>query len=522
MLRWPDLLVITLFFGAFVFIGWYFARKNKSAETYFLAGRNMPGWLVGCSVMATIVSAMTFLALPGFAYAEDWRYIPWNLGYLLAMFPAIILFMPFFRRTRVQSAYEYLELRFGTWARLYAAALFVVWLTCRMSIILFAVSLPVKMMIDVDLPWIIVIFGVVATIYTVAGGLQAVIWTDLLQTIAMFVGAIICLPILVWKLPGGFTQIVTEAYADGKLSMGGTAFTLDEKTMWVMIALSLFTWLHWGCQDQSMVQRYLAPRSDKEAKKALWLGVLLTIPVWTYFIFIGTALYVFYKVFPDPNLEQIVQKPEQILPYFVLQYVPAGMAGFVICGLVAAAMSTMDSSINAVASTITTDFYRRLFVRNRDERHYLTVGRWVSCLLGTAMIVGALMVHYTSTQTLQDLQILIQSISGGGLLALTLLGMLTIRVDNRAAIIAISAGFLAVVAWLFVDSPFGREMLPEVASALPDKFWIHVFVNLFVFIFGYGLSIFFRSRRRKNLTGLTVWTVQKPETPLSLRERGRG
>ena len=184
-------------------------------------------------------------------------------------------------------------------------------------------------------------------------------------------------------------------------------------------------------------------------------------------------------------------------------------------------MSTVDSSINAVASTITTDFYRRLFVRDRDERHYLTAGRWISCLLGAIMIVGALLVHYTSTQTLQDLQILIQSISGGGLLALTLLGMLTIRVDNRAAIIATSAGFLVVVVWLFVGSSFGREMFPEVASALPDKFWMHVFVNLLVFIFGYGLSILFRSRRHKDMKGLTVWTTQKPETPLSLRERGR-
>ena len=184
----------------------------------------------------------------------------------------IFLFMPLFRRTRVQSAYEYLERRFGTWARLYAAALFVVWITCRMSIILFAVSLPVKMMIDVDLPWIIVVFGVVATIYTVAGGLQAVIWTDLLQTIAMFVGAIICLPILVWKLPGEFTQIVTEAYADRKLSMGGTAFTFDEKTMWVMIVLPMFTWLHWGCQDQSMIQRYLAPKKRQRSEESLMAG----------------------------------------------------------------------------------------------------------------------------------------------------------------------------------------------------------------------------------------------------------
>lgn len=505
-MRWPDLLVIGLFFGTFVAIGAYFAKKNKSAEEYFLAGRNLPGWLVGCSVMATIVSAMTFLALPGFAYAENWRYIPWNLGYLLALIPAIFLFMPLFRRTNVQSAYEYLEKRFGLWARLYAAALFVLWLVCRMSIILFAVSLPIQTMTNIDLAWIIVAFGLVATIYTVAGGLEAVIWTDLLQTCAMFLGAIICLPILIAKLPGGFSRIFTEAYADGKMSMGSTAFSFDEKTIWVMVMLSIFTWLHWGCQDQSMVQRYCAPKSDKEARKALYLGVALTIPTWTYFIFMGTALYVFYKVCPDPHLEEMVEKPEQILPYFILRNVPSGLAGFVICGLVAAAMSTVDSSINAVASTLTTDYYRRLYARDRDERHYLRVGRLISCLLGVVMIAGALVVHYSSTQTLQDLQVLIMSISGGGLLALTLLGMLTLRVDNRAAILAVGTGALIVFAWLFLDSTLGHKWFPAVAAALPDKFWMHVFVNLFVFALGYGLSFCFRNRRHEELAGLTVWS----------------
>ena len=506
MLRWPDLLVMGLFFLAFVGIGVAVARKNKSAEAYFLAGRSLPGWLVGCSVMATIVSAMTFLALPAVSYQDNWRYIPWNLGYLLALLPALWLFMPLFRRTRVASAYEYLERRFGTWARVYAASLFILWLVCRMSIILLAVSLPIRTMVDVELVWIVVTFGAIATIYTVAGGLEAVIWTDLLQTVAMLLGAAICLPILLGKLPGGFGQVLSVAYADGKLSMGSTAFVFDEKTVWVMIVLSLFTWLHWGCQDQSMVQRYCAPKTAKEARKALWIGVLLTIPVWTYFIFIGTALYVFYKVCPDPQLDQVVTEPEQILPYFILKHVPAGLAGLVICGLVAAAMSTVDSSINAVASTITTDFYRRLFVRDRDERHYLAVGRWVSCLLGGMMIGGALLIHYTSTEMLQDLQILVQSISGGGLLALTLLGMLTVRVDGRAAIIAVATGFGVICTWLLVDSPYGHEWFPDLAARLPDKFWMHVLVNLFVLALAFVLSWVLPRRPPKNLDDLTVWT----------------
>jgi len=509
MLRWPDLVVMGLFFATFLFIGVIFARRNRSAETYFLAGRNLPGWLVGFSVMATIVSALTFLALPGFTYKENWRYFNNNLGYLLAMVPTVVLFMPFYRTTGVSSAYEYLEKRFGAWARVYAAGVFVLWMTCRMAIILYAVSLPLGTMVRFELPWIILVFGIIATAYTVAGGLEAVIWTDLLQTVAMFIGAIICLPLLLSMMPGGWQQIVSEAYADGKFSLGSTSLNLNEKTVWVMAMLSLFTWLHWCCQDQTMIQRYLAPRSRREARRALILGSLLTFPVWTYFMFVGTALYVFYKVHPDPQLSGIVEVPEQILPYFVLKYVPSGLAGFVICGLVAAAMSTLDSGINAVASTLTNDFYRRLNRAQSEERHYLRVGRAISCLLGAFMILGALVIHYTNTRTLQDLQFLIQSVSGGGLLALTLLGMLTVRVDNRVAIISVAIGLAMVLAWLGVDSPWGRQWFPGISQRLPDKFWMHVLVNVFVFTLGYGLSFLLGNRKREQLKNLTIWSMEE-------------
>jgi len=376
-----------------------------------------------------------------------------------------------------------------------------------MSIILFAVCLPVRTMLNVELPWIILTVGLLVAAYTVAGGLEAVIWTDLLQAVAMFVGAMICLPIIVLKLPGGLPRIFTEAYADGKLSVGSTALALDEKTMWVMIVLSLFVWLHIGCQDQQMVQRYCAPKSEKEARKALVLGALLSIPVWTYFTFLGTALYVFYKVVPDPYLTEVVEKPEQILPYFILREVPTGLAGFVICGIGAAAVSTLDSSMNAVAATLTTDFYRRLLVWQRDERHYLKVGRWISCLLGLIMIAGALAIHHANDQSLADLQTLLQSLTGGGLLALTLLGMLTIRVDSRAAVIAVVTGFFVLCAWLLLDTAWGRQALPGVAAGLPDKFWTHVLINLFVFTLGYGLSVVLRPRRRRDLGNLTIWTL---------------
>ena len=181
MWRGPDLAVIGLNLAVMVWIGVYCARKSKSSDAYFLAGRNMAGWVVGMSMMATIVSSMTFLATPGFTYSENWRYMPANFTYLLAAIPGLLLFMPLFRRGGFRSAYEYLERRFGTWARLYAGGAFILFQMFRLGVILYAVCLPIKAMTGFSLPWVIVIFGVLVAAYTIAGGLEAVIWTDLIQ-----------------------------------------------------------------------------------------------------------------------------------------------------------------------------------------------------------------------------------------------------------------------------------------------------------------------------------------------------
>ena len=223
MWRGPDLAVIGLNLAVMVWIGVYCARKSKSSDAYFLAGRNMAGWVVGMSMMATIVSSMTFLATPGFTYSENWRYMPANFTYLLAAIPGLLLFMPLFRRGGFRSAYEYLEKRFGTWARLYAGGAFILFQMFRLGVILYAVCLPIKAMTGFSLPWVIVIFGVLVATYTIAGGLEAVIWTDLIQGFALILGGIICLPIIFGMVPGGFGQVMGVALADGKLSVGSTA-----------------------------------------------------------------------------------------------------------------------------------------------------------------------------------------------------------------------------------------------------------------------------------------------------------
>lgn len=500
-----DLIVIALFFTGMLVIGFYCTRRNKSSDGYFLAGRKMPGWVVGFSLMATLISSMTFLAAPGFAFKHNWRYIPANITFVLAAFFAITIFMPIFRRAGLSSSYEYLEKRFGSWVRFYAALGYALAQAARLGLVMYTVSLPIQVMTGWPLPLIIIGFGIIVAAYTIAGGLEAVIWTDLIQGMSLIIGGFICLPLIIFKLPGGFEELISVAWQDGKMSLGDMSFTLKEKTMWVMILPAFFHQI-W-CTEQTTIQRYIAPKSEKSAKNAIYTGVFTCIPIWMYFTFIGTAIYVYYKAFPNPSVNEMV--PEQVFPFFILTVVPAGLSGFVIAGLLAAAMSSLDSSINAAAATVTYDFYKRLFVKNRDEVHYLKAGRWISVFFGVVMIGLALLIHFMRNQTIQDLNTLLVGIFGAGLFAMYMTGMLTLRVGNFALFISLVVTLAGVIAWLFFGSALGEEMFPSIAVQVPDKFWIPILSNILLFTLAYLLSFIYRKDDSKNIKNLSLQTLQK-------------
>ena len=504
LMRWQDVTVIMVSLGIMVAIGVYCARRTQTADAYFLANRSMPGWIVAFSLMATLISSMTFLALPGSTFKDDWRFMPALALYFVPAIVAYLVFVPFFRRGQVRSAYEYLEHRFGTWARLYGAAAIIFYHVSRTGVILYVVSLPFQQMAGVPLPYVICFLGILVAIYTIAGGIEAVIYTDLLQGIALILGGLLCMPVIAHMLPGGMGQIFHEAIADQKFFQPGTLdFDFSKKTVWVIILVYQFHFLQLMCTDQAMVQRYLAMKSDADVRFGYALGIAMTIPVWLYFALIGTALYVYYKNFPTPAIDGM--EPEEIFPYFILTQIPAGVAGFVIVGLLSAAMSTLDSSINASASTITTDFYRRFQHRPRDERHYLIVGRWSSVVLSAVMIAVALTIHAMRSETLMDLQTLVYSVVSAGLLSLFLLGFLTVRVGSRAALIATVATVLLVGAWVPFTTNAIQKQFPAVAQYLPNEFWIGVLPHLFLLLVGYALSFVF-PRPQRDLTNLTIWT----------------
>jgi len=249
------------------------------------------------------------------------------------------------------------------------------------------------------------------------------------------------------------------------------------------------------CADQQTVQRYMATSTEKKARKSIVLSVFMTIPVWVYFTFLGTALYVFYKVCPNELVQEMAS--EQVLPFFILTRLPVGIRGLVIAGLGAAAMSTLSSMVNATAQTITNDFYRRLIVKNRDENYYLRAGRWFSFIFIIISLTVALIINWIRTDALVNIQQMFITILSGGLLGLFMLGFLTKRVDNKSAFIATAITVISVCFWLFAKSTLGRTLMPTVAEILPDDFSINVLSNIFVFGFGYLLAVVCRGKNRK-------------------------
>ncbi|MGE4564785.1 MAG: sodium:solute symporter, partial [Victivallaceae bacterium] len=305
MFRVSDMIAIGLFLGAMAWMGVYFSRKNKSTEDYFLGNRSFPGWAVGLSMLGTSISSVTFLAIPAAAYILDYRQAVTNLALPVAAILAIYIFIPFFRRGNAISAFEYLEERYGMLARSYAALCFVVLQAIRLALILYLVSIPVAAMLDVHIGYVIVIGGVIVGFYTVLGGIEAVIWTDVVQTIILLLGGVLCLGIIIYDLPGGISQVIEIGTKFDKFSPGPISFALDERTFLVVLLLGVVNFTTEYSSNQNVVQRYIAAKSTREARKATLICMFMSVPTWMSFFFLGTCLFAFYHVFPDPQVARL-------------------------------------------------------------------------------------------------------------------------------------------------------------------------------------------------------------------------
>jgi SSS family solute:Na+ symporter len=434
--------VLIVYLAGLVGMGFYFSRREKSTADFFLGGRRVPAWAAGVSIFGTQLSAITFLAIPAKTYATDWLYFIQNLG-IVAIAPVVVcLYLPFFRRLNVTTAYEYLEHRFNLGLRLFGSASFVAFQLARMGIVMFLPALALSAVTGMDIRACILVMGVLCTLYTVLGGIEAVIWTDVLQVFVLLGGAVVALGIVITGVDGGLAEILTLASNQHKLRMVDLSWDWTGPAIGVILLGAVFNNLVPYTTDQAVVQRYLTTRDERRAARAVWIGAWLSVPASLVFFFMGTALFAFYTSHPD-RLNPAGAN-DQVFAWFIIQELPAGVAGLVIAGVFAAAMSSLDSSMNSIATAITTDFYRR-FRADRTERHYLRLARTLTLLLGVAGTATALLMAGVEIKSLWDQFLSYVGLLGGTLAGLFALGIFSTRASAAGAVAGVLGGAVALV-----------------------------------------------------------------------------
>ncbi|MCP4575049.1 MAG: sodium:solute symporter [Deltaproteobacteria bacterium] len=439
-----DKLILVFYFLAVILFGAYFRKKSSTSSGFMIADGKLPSWAVGLSILGTFVSSITFLAYPGQAYNANWDVFLFSLTLPPAALVATFYFIPLYRTKVKISAYEYLEQRFGPWARIYGSISFMLGSLARIGMILFLVSLVLHQLTGWSYGTIIIITGIGVTCYTVLGGIEAVIWTDVVQVIILFGGAVVSVIILFSGMPEGPGQLFEIAVQKQKFSLGSWQPDLMVPTAWVVIIYGIIENLRNFGVDQNYVQRYQVTQSVKDASRSVWIAAIAYIPVSALFLFIGTALFSFYTANAEllPSSLEGSLLGDKIYPYFIATQFPVGLRGLLIAAIFAAAMSSIDSSLNCVSTLTLLDFYKRHINPGADEKKSIRLLRIYTVLWGVlGTLTGLAMIQVrTALETGWQLA----GIAGGGLVGLFLLGLMCRWVKPWQAGIAVIASIMSI------------------------------------------------------------------------------
>ena len=440
--------VLGIYLALLVGIGWRLSKRGHSTEDFFLAGGRIPWWAAGLSVFATQLSSLTFMATPAKVFRTDCTYYLQVLTIVLVAPIIIFFFLPVFRRMNITTVYEYLENRFSLAVRLFSSASFILFQLGRMTIVLYLPALALEAVTGINIYVCVSLMVVLATVYTYLGGMEAVIWTDVLQAFVLVGGAIVTVIVIASSIEGGFGEVISIAADAGKLRLVELDWSLGSYTMpvlWVILIGGSFQQIASYGSDQAVVQRYLTTVDEKSAAKAIWTNALLAIPIPALLFFVGAALYVYYQQNPvelSPGL-----KTEQVFPLFMVQSLPPGISGLVIAGLLAATMSTLDSSMNSVSAAFVTDFYRR-FKPDRPEEHYLGIARMATLVLGAiALGTGLLLAIYSEQwKSMLDLYLAVLGLLLGAVAGIVCLAIFTRRANSTGALVGAAAACIVLIA----------------------------------------------------------------------------
>ena len=439
---WINWTVLVLYLAAMLGMGIYFMRKENGADDFFKGGGRIPWWAAGISIYATMLSAITYMTIPAKAYTTNWTYYPMLWMILLVSFPVIKYYLPYFRKLNVTSAYEILEKRFNLFTRMLASTLFCIFMIVRMAIVLYLPSLALTAVTGIDIYLCIVLMGLVTIVYCTMGGVEAVIWGDVVQGLILVFGAIFAVIYLAMGTEGGISGCINIALENDKLQLFDWSNTWSQATWWVIILGGLANNLISYTSDQTVIQRYLTTPDEKSAGRGILVNGVMSVFVSVAFYMIGTGLYTFYKTHPA-ELDITMGQSDAIFPFFMMSQMPAGVAGALIAAIFAATMSTISSNINSVATAFSIDFWKR-FRSGTTDSQLVVVARWASVVSG---IVGLLLALFMATWNIQSFLDFFNEALGlltSGLGGLFFIAVFMKRVKGYAALAGFVAGEVVV------------------------------------------------------------------------------
>ncbi len=454
-MRIIDLGVILAYLIAITWFGSRFRTGQKSLKDYFLGGRNAPWWAIGFSIVSAETSTLTVIGTPGIAFRGDLGFLQVVMGYLAARVVISTLFLPHYFRGEMFTAYELMQRRFGPNIRKLTAGSFLLLRSLAEGVRVFAISIVISIILGTGEMSSILLIVALTLFYTFEGGMEAVIWTDVVQMFLYVGGAIVSLFVIMQQIPQGWGHIWEVAGQANKLRVFD--FRLDLSSEFFSRPYSFWAGLIGGCflttashgTEQLMVQRLLSARSQDESRWALFSSWLVIFFQFSLFLVIGLILYVFYQDTGRP----VPAIADRIYPQFIWEFLPTGVAGLVMAAILAAAMSNLSAALNSLASTTVMDFWKPLARKQRTEAEYLHIARWVTIFWGFVLLVIAFLAR--QVQSVLEYGLGIASIVYGALLGTFLLGVLTQRVGERAAMCGMAAGlalniylkFGTTVAW---------------------------------------------------------------------------
>ncbi|WP_052181113.1 sodium:solute symporter family transporter [Alistipes sp. ZOR0009] len=484
LLNW---IVLVIYLLSMVYLGYYFMKGNDNTEEYFTASGQIPWWASGISIFATMLSAISYMALPAKTYTSDWRYSLMAVSIILIVPLVVKYYFPFFHRLKLSSAYEYLERRFGLSVRLIASALFIVFMVSRIGVVLLLPALALSTVTGISVLVSILLMGMITLFYSTTGGIKAVIWGDVIQGVVLLAGLFVAIIFLLVDIDGGISSLIEHSRAANKLQILDFSFDLTKPTFWVVMFGGLASSLITYTSDQSIIQRYMTTSDERGSIRGIWLNGWLSAPASLLFYFVGAALFAYYSENPM-NLDVTMTNSDSIFPYYIMYALPSGVAGLMIAAIFAATMSTLSSNINAVSNALTVDFYQRL----TGKHNSVVLAKIISFGVGFLGVTVAIWLSKTSVESIFDEFQTIIGLFVSGLGGFFAMGIFTKRISTVGAI----AGLI------------GSGLILFFIQQTQIHFLIYGLIGFVSsFVLAWCVSIFIPNK--KNLDELTIHTCGK-------------